>query len=167
MKKIFVALMLFATGFVAVGQDKSITTFILVRHAEKDLTQSTSDPDLSSEGRARAATLVNMLQQTEIHAVYTTDYKRTRQTVEPLALSKALAINVYDPRKNTDIDAMLQKHAGSTIVVSGHSNTIPMLANYLMGEEKYRPMEDGEYGNIIIVSVTGRGKQAKVVWLKY
>jgi hypothetical protein len=39
--------------------------------------------------------------------------------------------------------------------------------NYLIGEDKYKPFEDGEYGNIIIVSVTALGKNAKVLWLKY
>lgn len=166
MRKILVTLVLVTAALVGFSQDKAITTFILVRHAEKDLTQSISDPDLSPEGKARALNLVNMLKQTEIYAVYSTDFKRTRQTVEPVAGSKSLSINLYDPRKNTDIDAMLQKHAGQTVLVSGHSNTVPSFANYLIGEEKYKPMGDGEYGNIIVISVTEKGK-AKVVWLNY
>jgi broad specificity phosphatase PhoE len=108
-----------------------------------------------------------MLKQTEINAVYSTDFKRTKQTVEPLIGSKSLSLNLYDPRKNTDIDAMLQQHAGQTILVSGHSNTIPAFANYLIGEEKYKPMGDGEYGNIIVISLTEKGKNAKVIWLSY
>jgi 2,3-bisphosphoglycerate-dependent phosphoglycerate mutase len=147
------------------SQNKPITTFILIRHAEKDLTQSTPDPDLSAQGKVRANTLTNLLKQTDIQAVYSTDFKRTRQTLEPLATARSLTINIYDPRKNSDIDAILEKHEGQTILVSGHSNTIPQFANYLLGEEKYKPLEDDEYGNIIIVSVTARGKDAKVVWI--
>jgi len=146
---------------------KPVTTFILLRHAEKDLTQSTNDPDLSTEGKERAIKLVSMFKQSDVHAVYSTDYKRTRQTVEPLATARVLTIQLYDARKNSDIDTMLQKHAGQTIVVSGHSNTVPSFVNYLIGEMKYQPMGDGEYGNIIIVSLTERGKDAKVVWLTY
>jgi 2,3-bisphosphoglycerate-dependent phosphoglycerate mutase len=165
-KLLAISVMFFATASLY-AQDKAITTFILVRHAEKDLTQSTSDPDLSAEGKARALNLVNMLKQTEIHAVYSTDYKRTRQTVEPVAASKSLPIASYDPRKDTEIDAMLQKHAGGIVLVVGHSNTIPAFANYLIGEEKYKPMGDGEYGNVIVVMITEKGRNAKVVWLNY
>jgi 2,3-bisphosphoglycerate-dependent phosphoglycerate mutase len=167
MRKLIVTLGLIVLAFAANCQDKAITTFILVRHAEKDLTQSTNDPDLSPEGKTRALNLVNMLKQTEIHAVYSTDFKRTRQTAEPVAGAKSLSLNLYDPRKNSDIDAMLQKHAGQTVLVTGHSNTIPTFANYLIGEEKYKPMGDGDYGNIIIISVTEKGKTAKVVWVNY
>jgi broad specificity phosphatase PhoE len=167
MKKIILAFLLLVVSHFAIGQDKSITTFILVRHAEKDLTQSTNDPDLSPVGKARATRLVEMLKQTDIQAVYSTNFKRTQQTVEQVAQSKSLAVTVYDARNTADIDAMVQKHVGQTILVSGHSNTVPAFANYLIGEEKYQPMGDGEYGNIIVISITERGKNAKVVWLKY
>lgn len=167
MKKITLAFLLLVLSHLAIGQDTPITTFILVRHAEKDLTQSTSDPDLSADGKARATRLVEMLQQTDIHGVYSTNFKRTQQTVEQVALAKSLAVTVYDARNTADIDAMITKHAGQTILVSGHSNTIPAFANYLIGEDKYQPMGDGEYGNIIVVSLTARGKSAKIVWLEY
>jgi broad specificity phosphatase PhoE len=167
MKKIWITCLLLAVSYFSFCQDKVITTFILVRHAEKDLTQSTNNPDLSSEGKVRATRLVDVLKQTDIQAVYSTDFKRTRQTVEPLAIARSLTINTYDARNNNDIDGMLQQYSGGTILVSGHSNTVPQFINYLIGEEKYQPMGDGEYGNIIIVSVIERGKNAKVVWLKY
>jgi hypothetical protein len=37
----------------------------------------------------------------------------------------------------------------------------------LIGEEKYKPMGDGEYGNIIVISLTEKSKNAKVIWLSY
>jgi 2,3-bisphosphoglycerate-dependent phosphoglycerate mutase len=167
MKKIFITallLIIYATGFC---QNNLITTFILIRHAEKDLTQSTSDPDLSAEGKARATKLVTMLKQTPVDAIYSTEYKRTRNTVEPLAAARSLLVMSYSPMIKEDIDIMLTKHKGGTVVVCGHSNTVPQFINYLIGEEKYKPMGDGDYGDIIVVSVTERSKNAKVVWLKY
>ncbi len=157
---------LIVTGLCATAQEE-ITTFILIRHAEKDLTQSTSDPDLSVEGKIRAALLVDLLMKTEIQAIYSTPYKRTRQTVDSLAKFKGLHVLWYAANKLEEIDNMLKLHAGSTVLLSGHSNTVPMILNYLIGEEKYKVFDDGDYGNIIIVSVTKRGKKAKVVWLRF
>lgn len=166
MRKIVVALFLFLSS-AAFCQEELVTTFILVRHAEKDLTQSTNDPDLSAEGKARAERLVQMLKKTEIQAIYSTPYKRTQQTVAPLASSKSLPVVSYQGNKLEEVDTILKQHAGETIVMAGHSNTIPQVVNYLLGEEKYRVMEDGDYGNIIVVSVVAKGKNAKVVWLTY
>jgi broad specificity phosphatase PhoE len=165
MKRIlFTTVFLFVT-LLAFSQEK-ITTFILVRHAEKDLTQSTNDPDLSAEGKARAAKLAEALKQTDVTAIYSTPYKRTQQTVALLATEKSLSVQGYKA-KNEDVDAMLTQHAGGTIVVAGHSNTVPQFVNYLLGEEKYKILDDGDYGNLIVVSVTTRGKDAKVTWLKF
>ena len=155
--------------FVAIhsfGQEK-ITTFILVRHAEKDMTQSTNDPDLSPAGKSRALRLAELLKEGEVTAIYSTPYKRTRQTVQPLAESKTLEIREYALNNEAEIDNMLAKHDGGTIVVSGHSNTVPWFANKLLGTEKYKPMEDGDYGNLWIVTVVEKGKTAKLNWLKY
>lgn len=166
MRKILIALLLLRSS-AAFSQEELITTFILVRHAEKDLTQSTNDPDLSTEGKVRADRLVEMLKKTEVRAIYSTPFKRTQQTVAPLASSKSLQVVSYLGNNVEEVDNILKQHAGETIVMAGHSNTIPQVVNYLLGEEKYRVMEDGDYGNIIVVSVITKGKNAKVVWLKY
>lgn len=165
MKNLLITVFVFA-NLSTLAQEK-ITTFILVRHAEKDLTQSTNDPDLSAEGKIRAGKLAVLLKETEVSAIYSTPYKRTRQTVEMLASAKGLAITEYSANKEEEIDAMITSHAGGTVVVSGHSNTIPWFANKLLGSEKYRPFEDGDYDNVLIVSVAGKGKMAKLVWLNY
>lgn len=166
MIRIFFILLLTGCSFVSQAQE-SITTFILVRHAEKDLTQSTNDPDLSSEGKARALRLAALLNETSISAIYSTPYKRTRQTVDPLAANKNIKIIEYNASSEDDIDSMLGKHRGGTIVVSGHSNTIPWFANRLLGMEKYRPLEDGDYDNVWVITLSEKGKHASLVWLNY
>jgi broad specificity phosphatase PhoE len=164
LKLLLPVLFLFSTELPA--QDK-LTTFILIRHAEKDMTQSTNDPDLSPEGKKRAERLAALLNEGEVNAIYSTPYKRTRQTVEVLAKAKGLKIEDYQVNKEEEIDRMIANHAGGTIVVSGHSNTIPWFANKLLGYEKYRPWEDGDYDNVLLITVTERGKLAKLVWLNY
>lgn len=140
------------------------TTFILVRHAEK-ADDGTRDPALSEAGNARAQNLLKALNKTSINAIYSTNYKRTRQTVTPLATEKKLEILTYDGLKMEQIDQMLTDHAGGTILVVGHSNTVPAVANYLSGQT-YKNFDDSEYGNLIIVTLTEKGK-GKVTWLTY
>jgi 2,3-bisphosphoglycerate-dependent phosphoglycerate mutase len=166
MKKLFILLLFVAINSIVHAQEKAITTFILVRHAEKDLTQSGNDPDLSADGRARAARLAEVLKKTDIHSVYSTPYKRTQQTVEAVAAAKSLKVMTYQA-KNAEIDNMITQHTGGTVLLSGHSNTVPQTLNYLIGEEKYKTFDDTDYGNIIIVSFTERGKNVKVTWLRY
>lgn len=142
------------------------TTFILVRHAEKG-NDGTKDPDLTEVGNQRAQLLVTMLKKTPVDAIYSTAYKRTRNTVSPLATAKGLRVSDYEAFKTGEIDQMLKKNAGGTVVISGHSNNIPWIANYLTGKENYKDFEDSEYENLLIVTVVDKGKNAKVVWLSY
>lgn len=143
-----------------------LTTFILVRHAEKG-DDGTKDPDLTAEGKQRAMRLSEMLSKTSITAIYSTSYKRTRNTVGPLADAKGLEIAVYDPMKGDVIDKMLKEHAGGTIVISGHSNTTPWTANYLTGKNDLKDFDDNDYKNFLIVSVLKKGTDVKITWLTY
>ena len=74
----------FPAGVSAVNQPSM--TVILVRHAEKKIVPpENKDPDLSPAGLARAEELGRMFGDTGITAIYATQYKRTQQTVKPLA----------------------------------------------------------------------------------
>jgi 2,3-bisphosphoglycerate-dependent phosphoglycerate mutase len=164
MKRIFFFLVLF-TAQVAIAQN-SITTFILLRHAEK-ASDGTKDPDLSEVGKSRAESLVKLFANTKIDAIYSTSYKRTQNTITPLAKAKALSVFNYDGGKMEEIDTILEKFKGKTILLSGHSNTTPAIANYLMNhKDEFKTFDDTDFGNIIILSVVRRG-DAKVTWLRY
>ena len=108
-----------------------------------------------------------MLKKTQVDAIYSTAYKRTRNTVSPLATAKGLPMSDYEAFKTGEIDQMLKKNAGGTVVISGHSNNIPWIANYLSGKESYKDFEDSDYENLLIVTVVEKGKNANVVWLSY
>lgn len=145
---------------------QQITTFILVRHAEKVIDDS-KDPVLSEAGNARAIRLLVLLERASVDAIYTTPYKRTRATVEPLAQAKGVAIHEYEPQKEAAIDELLTAHAGKTIVLCGHSNTIPEIANWLTGSKQYHEFDESDFGNLMIVSVIKKGSVANVTWLRY
>lgn len=146
------------------AQDQ-ITTFILVRHAEK-VSDGSKDPELSPQGLARAASLSRMLSQTKIDAILSTPYIRTQKTVTPLSHAAGLTIQTYDASKFDYLDEALKNYAGGTVVICGHSNTIPGAANYLMGKNDLKNFEDHEYENILIVTVTAKGS-GKLVKLNY
>ena len=167
MKKTFLSLGIFLLlTFEVSAQSGAITTFILVRHAEKG-SDGTDDPDLKPEGMERAKRFAALMKNTSIQGVYSTKYKRTKNTVTPLAQEKGFEVQVYDVAKADVIDGLLSKHAGGTVVIAGHSNTVPQIANLLTGKEEYKTFPDTDYGNILIVSVLERGKVAKVTWLNY
>jgi 2,3-bisphosphoglycerate-dependent phosphoglycerate mutase len=135
-----------------------ITTLVLVRHAEKAITPKSDDPELSAEGMKRAEKLAEMFNATPFASVYATPYKRTMNTALPLAKAQNISVQNYAAKPNAAfLDSLMQKHAGSAVLVVGHSNTIPALLNMLVGSEKYPQLDDADYNNIFIVSVTKRG----------
>lgn len=160
------ALILFVLLITTARAQQPITTVILVRHAEK-ASDGTKDPDLSPEGMKRAEALVALLRETPVTAIYTTNYKRTRNTVMPLATAKNHTPEVYDPSNPAELDRILVAHPGETIVIVGHSNTIPAMANALTGTRQFSDWKDSDYDNVLIVSVVEKGKTASVTWLTY
>lgn len=169
-KKIPAFLLLFVlfsfTPEVAAQSANSITTFILVRHAEKDLTQSTNDPDLSPEGKERAEKLLALLKNADITDIFSTPYKRTTQTVQPLASGLNMEVKHYQRMDSAVFENMIENNPGGKIVVAGHSNTIPELLNYFTGSQQYKVMGEGEYGRLFIVSVNSIG-EASVLTINY
>jgi len=149
-----------------VYSQQTITTFILTRHAEKG-DDGTKDPDLTSVGMQRAQLLAKLLQETKVDAIFSTAYKRTQNTVAPLAKAKELSVNVYEPFKTEELDKILKQYGGGTVVICGHSNNIPAIANYLIGREDYKTFDDTDYDNLMMVTVVEKGKTAKVTRLNY
>lgn len=167
MKKTLLVLVLFSVGFADImAQTNPITTFILVRHAEKG-DDGTSDPDLNAEGIERAKRLASLLKNTALDAVYSTKYKRTKSTVLPVASEKGLEVQIYESIKPEVIEGLISKHAGGTVLIGGHSNTTPQVANFLLGKEEFRNFSESEYGNILVISLVEKGKNVKVVKLSY
>ena len=154
-------------GALAVSAQNRGTTVILLRHAEK-VTDGTKDPDLSDEGKKRAELLINIFSKTKIVAIYSTHFKRTESTVAPLALAHQLSVQNYDGGKPTEIDDIITKYQGGTVIICGHSNTTPALINYLTGHvDEFKTFNDTDYGNLVIVTVLQKGKESSVTWLRY
>ncbi len=164
MKKLLLTTLLSITTVLVFAQDQ--TTFILVRHAEK-ADDGTRNPPLNEDGKIRSANLADMLSGQEIAALYSTPFKRTQETLQPIAEMKNLEVMSYDPySKGEWLSTLVEKHAGGTVVVSGHSNTIPMLANALLGFETFQQFDESDYTNLIIIVAEKVGK-GKLIRLKF
>lgn len=161
---LFFALLLSAISFSALAQD-NLTTFVLIRHAEK-ASDGTRDPGLTSEGEARAERLKELFKNANVSAIYSSPYKRTRATVAALASSTSLEVKEYNPRGTDFLKEIMKDHAGGVIIVSGHSNTTPSVANALLGEEKFAQLDESEYSKIFIITVSELGK-GTVTMLNY
>lgn len=147
------------------NNEKETTTFVFVRHAEKDTIKG--DPSLTSLGMVRAQDLASMLADVPLTAVFSTNFKRTKSTAQPTAISKDLELNIYDHK---DLQAcaneIYSKHAGGTVLVVGHSNSTPNFINLLLGEKQINQIDEKDYDNLFIVHSTGLGA-SQVLHLHY
>ena len=130
-------------------------TIYLVRHAERadsgtmSGTTMATDPDLSDAGRARAEALAGVLRDAGIKAIYTTEYKRTRQTAEPLAKALGIQPTVVQAR---DMKALVEKlkAADAPALVVGHSNTVGETIAALGVAEPVK-IGDADYDNLFVL----------------
>ena len=147
-------------------QETEITTFILLRHAEK--VDNSGDPDLSIKGYERAERLASMLSKTEIAAIYSTNLTRTKETVRTVAENSDMDIQTYGVQTPVEtVSEWIDKHRGEIVVVSGHSNTTPAFANALIGREHFSgSFDDSDYGNLLIITLSETG-DSKLLHLRY
>ncbi len=180
-----------------------ITTVYLVRHAEKG---AGVNPSLTQPGVTRAEVLASLLRSADLATTYSTEYCRTAQTAQASAQSNNVAIDVFtssgtqanfescDPEIEVQIQVtdahidhvnkikshILTNHKGDSVLVVGHSNTVPAIIKALGAPElcpTFFPLNadnechipDGlnpQYDNLFIVSVLSNGT-ANLVRLRY
>jgi broad specificity phosphatase PhoE len=155
-------LVCFATASTAVAQARS-TTVVLVRHAEK-APQPADDPPLTSAGEARARDLWSAIKDAGVTAVITTQFARTRATAQPTATNAHITPEIVATSGQShaqDVANAVRKHSGQTVLVVGHSNTIPSIIEALSAP---RPPAicDPEYDNLYIVTIAPDGKASLV-----
>lgn len=142
-------LITFSSAAPTFAADDSAVFFIF-RHAEK--TSAADDPELSPEGVARANTLAFMLSGAGISAIHSTDYKRSRATVEPLGRELGLDTRLYDPAEPEMFVQELLDEGGRHVIV-GHSNTVPEMVELLGGDPGSEIDEKAEYDRLYIITI--------------
>lgn len=164
MKLKFTLLFVFLFAVILQAQENPTSTYYLIRHAEKEISEN-PNPNLNTTGIERAKRWSEIFEHIHFDAIYSTDYIRTQNTVIPTAEKQNIEVILYHPmeinysifRKNTH---------GKTVLIVGHSNTIPKFVNTLIGEIKYSPLDENIYGNLYIIEITRNTKTDKLLNLQ-
>jgi len=143
------------------AQAPRLATVVLVRHAEK-ATDDPRDPSLSEAGRARAAGLATLFGRAQPTRLVATEYKRTRETLAPLAGATGLSVETRPARDVAGLVAALRAApAGALTIVAGHSNTVPAIARGLgveLGALVAGPqgagqvLDEAEYDRVVVLT---------------
>ncbi|HEX6322370.1 MAG TPA: phosphoglycerate mutase family protein [Vicinamibacterales bacterium] len=149
------------------------TTVVIVRHAEA-VPDSGSDPVLSAAGTARAEALADALANAGVRAVMTTQYQRTALTGAPLAaagnvplIKESIAGGPagLDAYARKAVETVHAKYAGGTVLIVGHSNTVPALVKAFSGVDVGEIAHDS-YDRMFIVTTAAPGA-GRVVRARY
>lgn len=138
-------------------------TVIMVRHAERISPEG--DLGLSEKGRDRAKTLAYMLKDQRLHAVYTSQMVRTRETAEPVRAAAGIAGTVVPADKTGELVQKLRElRPGQSALVVHHSNTIPKICAELGID--IPPVAEDEFDRMLVISLPAAGK-ASLTTLRY
>ena len=147
-----------ATMLLSAGQ-AAAQTVVLVRHGEK-LSAPADDPGLTAAGRARAEALADSLRDTGVDLILTSGLRRTVETAAPLAQSTGLqpetvGLGTSIDSHVSDIVARIRTTPrDATIVVVGHSNTLPAIAKAI-GAVQPVSLRDCDYDKLFVVQLGG------------
>ena len=148
------AFFLIASHAIGQGGDFDKKTIIyLVRHAEKE---TGKDPVLNEKGMQRSGDLMRLMLDKHVSRIYVTQYRRTQITAD--SLSKRMRIDTVHYTADTTGNDLVskineKKDWGKTILVVGHSNTIPALIRKL-GVEYYivKELPETEFDNLFMIT---------------
>ncbi|MVM40630.1 phosphoglycerate mutase [Spirosoma sp. HMF3257] len=129
----------------------STTTVYIVRHAEK--VNETDTTNLTPAGFARATALAEKLGNQHVDSIFTTPYRRTRQTAQPLAQRLGLQLVDYPAKPTEAIVNRVNAMKNKTVLVVGHSNTILEIAKGLGAQPTLTKIEAGDFDNLLQVKI--------------
>ncbi|MEU2032605.1 SixA phosphatase family protein [Nocardia amamiensis] len=129
-----------------------LTTVILLRHADIDLPPATTDEPLNAAGRARAEDLARVLGDAGVGVIYTSTFRRTQQTAAPLADHIGVAPQVSTAIPVDLAASILDRDRGRTVVVVGHSNTVPQTIAVL-GANWNGTISEADFDNLFWITV--------------
>lgn len=137
------------------------TVVFVVRHAET--TTDPVDPGLSVAGQARAQALATTLSTANIAAVYSSQYRRTRETATVVADAASLMVQIrqVDGSNATTYGAELSAMVRSTnpsqaVLIVGHSNTVPDTVKALSGMT-VPAIAETEYNRLYTITLAADG----------
>ena len=155
---LFLAAALLGVSSRAAAQQPTVV--FVVRHAERAGDPS-GDPGLTPAGEARAQALAAALADAKVNALITTQYRRTQLTAAPLTQPLGLTPTIV--RASGPMAAHIQAIAdavralpGRTILVVGHSNTVPHIVTAL-GGPRLEDFCDNAYDDLFTIVIRPGG----------
>jgi phosphohistidine phosphatase SixA len=139
-----VALTALAACFPVAPQVEVGPGYYVMRHLETP--RGVTDPDLTPEGAANAARLVEWFENDPPSVIYVSSTKRAQQTAAPLAQRLGITPKIYDPANTPALVQQVRAEAGTVLVV-GHSNTVPDIVQQL-GGIRPAPITETQFGDI-------------------
>jgi 2,3-bisphosphoglycerate-dependent phosphoglycerate mutase len=133
--------------------ENDCSTFYLIRHAEKvRINKTDKDPALNEKGMIRALNWRDFFIDKDISKIYSTNYKRTLETVKPIEVAMGLTAILYSP-SSINYKNFISSNKGEIVLVVGHSNTIPDFVNELINDQVYSQIDDLNNSNLYIVNL--------------
>lgn len=140
----------------------TITTVILIRHAERD-----NFFILTDKGLKRAKALIRAVGDMEISAIYSPDLERNLDTVRPLSKHLGIDITLTPRFSNKTVDKIvgeiLARHAGKVVLLVGNGSGNLRLLHRRLGGTGEGPYP---YGDLFIYMIPDQGP-VKVLKSRY
>jgi len=139
---------------------KGETVVYLIRNGEK-ASDAVQDPSLSDAGKARAAALAVAMKNSQLDAIFVTQFKRTSEMAAPVATANKITPAVVAVEKNlADYATLVAKgvleHRGKSVLVIGHTNTVaPVIA--ALGGPKLPDICDSAYSILFTLRIPATG----------
>jgi broad specificity phosphatase PhoE len=152
------ALLLFMVAACATtAEEPAAPSWYVMRHLQKADGQ---DPALSAEGHANARRLIGFFAKDPPGAIYVSTTKRALETAGPLASEHGLTVKEYDPRDTPGLVARAKAEPGTVLIV-GHSNTVPEIVAQL-GGARPADLAETDFGDIFRVRRDGRVERLRL-----
>jgi phosphohistidine phosphatase SixA len=139
-------LLLAAAACATIPRQAAAPSWYVMRHLQKAQGQ---DPALSAEGALNAERLASRFDGDRPAAIYVSTTRRARETAAPLAARLGLTAKEYDPGDTPGLVARVRAETGTVLVV-GHSNTVPEIVARL-GGARPADLAETDYGDIFRV----------------
>jgi len=162
---IFLAAISFSDCLTA-QEASDVTKVFIVRHAEKEPGR---DPVLTAAGNVRAGDLLRALNSKGIQKIYVSQFLRTQMTADSLRIQMGLDTVHYmaDTLCDNLVNSIMQhRDFGKTILIIGHSNTIPQIIRKLgVKDYPYGDIPDNDFDDLFLI--TYKNEKARVKKMKY
>jgi broad specificity phosphatase PhoE len=127
---------------------------VVIRHAER--VETGNDPGLTEVGQKRAVLLARMLRQAGVTAIFTSTWRRTKETAAPLAEALHVTPQVLQDDPTAARGQLLS--GGDRVLVVGHTDTVPALIAGFDGPADV-VIQNDEFDRMFVLTV-GHGQPA-------